>query len=178
MSSSEINERRKLQNQARKTISSLITPLKTNLTILWCKIMLNATGMVHEAHLYVNIVSYNGLLPGWHQAIIRINAGILFIGPLGTFLLKYWSKFKHFNCRKYVSDIVCGCCPFHLDPIFKQNENIKIIPLLMLKPEYFSIFRIMSQIWYWLYWKSSFTIQCRRIPTTWQWGKFPTILYN
>ena len=28
--------------------------------------------------------SDNGLLPGWHQAIIWTNAGILLIGPLGT----------------------------------------------------------------------------------------------
>ena len=27
---------------------------------------------------------YNGLAPGWHQAIIWTNAGILFIGHLGT----------------------------------------------------------------------------------------------
>ena len=30
------------------------------------------------------IGSDNGLLPGWRQAIIRTNAGILLIGPLGT----------------------------------------------------------------------------------------------
>ena len=30
------------------------------------------------------IGSDNGLLPGWHQAIIWTNAGILLIGPLGT----------------------------------------------------------------------------------------------
>ena len=28
--------------------------------------------------------SDNGLSPGWHQAIIWTNAGILFMGPLGT----------------------------------------------------------------------------------------------
>ena len=30
------------------------------------------------------IGSDNGLLPGWRQAIIWTNAGILLIGPLGT----------------------------------------------------------------------------------------------
>ena len=39
-------------------------------------------------HICVNnltiIGSDNGLLPGRHQAIIWTNAGILFIGPLGT----------------------------------------------------------------------------------------------
>ena len=30
------------------------------------------------------IGSDNGLLPGWYQAIIWTNAGILLIGPLGT----------------------------------------------------------------------------------------------
>ena len=31
-----------------------------------------------------NIGSDNGLSPGWRQAIIGTNAGILLIGPLGT----------------------------------------------------------------------------------------------
>ena len=34
------------------------------------------------------IGSDNGLSPGWHQAIIWTNAGILLIGPLGTNLNK------------------------------------------------------------------------------------------
>ena len=39
-------------------------------------------------HIYVGkwtiIGADNGLSPGWHQAIIWTNAGILLIGPFGT----------------------------------------------------------------------------------------------
>ena len=46
------------------------------------------------------IESDNGLSPGLRQAIIWINAGILFIGPLGT--KKNWYKFVHFHSRKSI----------------------------------------------------------------------------
>ena len=54
--------------------------------IPWELLYLNHWG--HVTYICVdkltNIASDNGLLPGRHQAIILTNAGILFIGPLGT----------------------------------------------------------------------------------------------
>ena len=47
------------------------------------------------------IGSYNGLLPGRHQAIIWTNAGILLIGPLGTnFSETLIEKFMQCHSRK------------------------------------------------------------------------------
>ena len=41
------------------------------------------------------IGSDNGLAPGWHQAIIWINTGILLIGPLGTY--RQWNFNQNSN---------------------------------------------------------------------------------
>ena len=46
------------------------------------------------------IGSDNGLLPGRHQAIIRTNAGILLIGPLGTHLSEIWIIIHTFSLKK------------------------------------------------------------------------------
>ena len=42
------------------------------------------------------IGSDGGLSPGWHQAIIWTNAGILLIGTLGTNFSKIWIKYIFF----------------------------------------------------------------------------------
>ena len=46
------------------------------------------------------IGSDNGLLPGWRQVIIRTNAGILLIGPLGTNFIEILIKFITFSFQK------------------------------------------------------------------------------
>ena len=53
-----------------------------------CSLWKQITHWGRVTHICVNkitiIGSDNGLSPGWHQAIIWTNAGILLIGPLGT----------------------------------------------------------------------------------------------
>ena len=44
--------------------------------------------------------SYNGLVPGWHQAIIWISVGILLIGPLGTNFSEILIKINTFSFKK------------------------------------------------------------------------------
>ena len=55
-------------------------------------------------HIYVSILtiigSDNGLSPGWRQAIIWTNVGILLIGPLGTNFSEIWIKIYTFSFRK------------------------------------------------------------------------------
>ena len=48
------------------------------------------------------IGSNNGLSPGWHQAIILTNVGILLIGPLGTNLSKIFIKIHTFSFKKCI----------------------------------------------------------------------------
>ena len=59
-----------------------------NFDWIWIRLKksLNYWGRVkHMCVSKINTIgSDNGLLPGWRQAIIWTNAGILFIGPLGT----------------------------------------------------------------------------------------------
>ena len=62
----------------------------------------------------ITIGSDNGLSPGWRQAIIRINAGILAIWSMGTNFSEMLSKLKHFHsrkciwkCRLFVSALMC-----------------------------------------------------------------------
>ena len=55
-------------------------------------------------HIFVStlttIGSDNGLSPGWHQAIIWTNAGILWIGPLGTNFSEILIKIYTFSFKK------------------------------------------------------------------------------
>ena len=46
------------------------------------------------------IGSDNGLLPGWHQAIIWISARILLIGPLGTNFSEIYIEILVFSFKK------------------------------------------------------------------------------
>ena len=46
------------------------------------------------------IGSYNGLSPGWRQAIILTNAGILLIGPLGTNYSEILIRIQAFSYKK------------------------------------------------------------------------------
>ena len=62
-----------------------------------------------------SIVSDNGLLPGRLQAIIWINAGILFIGPLGTNFSEILIKIYTFPFKKmHLKMLSWKCRPFFL----------------------------------------------------------------
>ena len=52
------------------------------------------------------IGSDNGLLPGWRQAIIWTNAGILLIGPLGTNFGEMLIKIHIFLSRKSIWNVI------------------------------------------------------------------------
>ena len=63
-------------------------------------------------HICVGILtiigSDNGLSPGWHQAIIWTNAGILSIWPLGTNLIEILIEILTFSFKKMHSEnVVC-----------------------------------------------------------------------
>ena len=49
---------------------------------------------------YIIIGSDNGLSPGWHQAIIWTNAGILFIEPSGTNFSEILIEIHTFSFKK------------------------------------------------------------------------------
>ena len=70
--------------------------------ILYCTGPLTHWGQV--THICVNklaiIGSDNGLLPGWHQAIIWTNDGILLTGTLGTNLSEILSEIHTFSFKK------------------------------------------------------------------------------
>ena len=60
--------------------------------------------LIHSTDICINemiiIVSDNGLSPGWHQAIIWTNAGILVIGPLGINFSEILIKINIFSFKK------------------------------------------------------------------------------
>ena len=61
------------------------------------------------------IGSDNGLSPGRRQAIIRTNAGILLIGPLGTNFSEIWIGIQTFSLKKIHTKMSSGkCWPFFL----------------------------------------------------------------
>ena len=55
-------------------------------------------------HIYIGkltiIGSDNGLSPGWRQAIIKTNAGILLIGPLGINFSEILFGIQTFSLKK------------------------------------------------------------------------------
>ena len=60
------------------------------------------------------IGSDNGLSPGRRQAIIRTNAGILLIGPLGANFSEMLSEIQTFSLNKMRLKMSSAeCCPFH-----------------------------------------------------------------
>ena len=61
------------------------------------------------------IGSDNGLVPGWRQAIIGTNAGILLIGPLATNFSEILIEIQTFSLKKiHLKMLSAKCCPFHL----------------------------------------------------------------
>ena len=65
------------------------------------KIWLTHLGQVMHTYMPIDhCVSDNGVLPGQRQAIIRTNARILLIGPLGTNFSEILSKIHIFSFKK------------------------------------------------------------------------------
>ena len=54
------------------------------------------------------IGSDNGWLPGWHQAIIWVNAGIFLIGPLGTKFSEILIKIYLFSLKNIHLKMLSG----------------------------------------------------------------------
>ena len=55
-----------------------------------------------------NIGSDNGLLPGWRQAIIWTNAGLLLTESSGTNFSEIFIKINIFSLKKYAfQNVVC-----------------------------------------------------------------------
>ena len=84
------------------------------LKLPWCScdmtVMLPHWGQV--THICVNnltiIGSDNGLSPGWRQAIIWTNAGILLIGPIGTNFSEISMEVQTFSLKKMrFGSVVC-----------------------------------------------------------------------
>ena len=78
---------------------------------------------------HTNIGSDNGLSPGWRQAIIWTNAGILLIGPLGTNFSGTLIKIYTFLFKKMHMKMSSGnwrpCC-----------SGLNVLTLLVLMTEY------------------------------------------
>ena len=75
---------------------------------------------------YTIIGSDNGLSPGWHQAIIWTNAGILFIEPLGTNFSEILIEIHTFSFKKMHLQVSSRKWrPFCLNRnVLKINANI------------------------------------------------------
>ena len=62
-------------------------------------------------HIYISkliiIGSDNGLLFGWHQAIMGTNGGILLIWTLGTNFSKILSETHTFSLKNAFENVVC-----------------------------------------------------------------------
>ena len=83
------------------------------------------------------IGSNNGLSPGWRQAIIWTNAGILFIGTLGANFSEIFSKIHTFSFKKMHLKMSAKWLQFRLslDVLRSQSELTKDTPYLTLTGE-------------------------------------------
>ena len=72
------------------------------------------------------IGSYNGLLPGQHQAIIWTNAGILLIGTLATSFSAILSKIYTYSIKKMHLKMASAKL-WHLENITQANDKKQII---------------------------------------------------
>ena len=96
------------QRQFHRKYSSYLTLLWVWKLLIWLQSHLprvnELTDWGQVMHICVSklaiIGSDNGLLPGRCQAIIRTNAGILLIGPLGTNFSEIWIGIQIFSLKK------------------------------------------------------------------------------
>ena len=78
------------------------------------------------------IVSDNGLLPGQHQAIIWVNAGILLVGHLGTNLWNVNRNFYRFIQENAFENIVGK-----MAAILSQPQCVNGLPLTLKRLGHF-----------------------------------------
>ena len=118
----------KVRSLCKPQVSSMVSPCYccVECHIMFCcsvslydfTILKNHSQLIEaEWSIYVGeltiIVSYNGLLPGWHQAIIWTNARILFIGTLGTNFSEIFIKIPRFSLKKrHLKMSSVKYCPF------------------------------------------------------------------
>ena len=62
--------------------------------------IINSLRPIDASVNWINISSDNGLSPGWHQAIIWTNAGILFLEPVETNFSEILIEIHTFSCKK------------------------------------------------------------------------------
>ena len=80
------------------------------------------------------IGSGNGLSPCRRQAIIWTNAGLLFIGPLGTYLSEIWIQIQQCSFKKIDLKMSFGKCRpscLGLNVVKKRNHGMKYRFLLL-----------------------------------------------
>ena len=85
------------------------------------------------------IDSDNGLVPGWCQAIIWTNAGVLLIGPLGTNFSEILIEIHTFSFKKMHLKMLSGKWrPFCL--------SLSVLKIVVIAPLHHSCYRIQMQI--------------------------------
>ena len=94
----------------------------------WCQVM-------HIASSNLTIIgSDNGLSPGWHQAIIWTNAGILLIWTLGKNFSDIVSKIHTFSLKKMLLKMLSTKCQF------SESHSSEFALQLRECKSYFSLF--------------------------------------
>ena len=98
-------------------IVTLAITTRTTILVPYLKSILTHWG--REMHISVSkltiIGSDNGLSPGWHQAIIWTNAGILLVWTLGTNFSEILSEIHVFSFKKmHLKMSFAKWCPFCL----------------------------------------------------------------
>ena len=80
------------------------------------------------------IGSDHGLVPGWHHTIIWTNAGILLIGPLGTYFSEILIKILSFSFKKKCLKVFSAkwqpfwfLWPFHWSGNFFQSIQLDLV---------------------------------------------------
>ena len=97
------------------------------------------------------IGSDNSLSPGRRQAIIWTNAGVLLIGPLGTYFSEILIEIQTFSLKKiWLKMLSVKCCPFHL--------GLNVLTLWVLVP---CIYRTQT-------WLSFYPQMSRHLTVLWQ----------
>ena len=108
----------------------------------------------------ISITSDNGLSPGWHQAIIRTNAGILLIGPLWINFSEFLIEIRTFSLKKIrlkMSSAKCRPFSFGLNvlsnkllsgPILAETHDAKWPQYAIMNITWWSVVYQKSSGWY------------------------------
>ena len=137
---------------------------KKNVNISFLKLLSHLSGANELTywgrvmHIYITkltiIGSNNGLLPGWHQAIIWTNAGILFIRNLGINFNVKLSEIHIFSFKKMLLKMLSmkrrpSCLGFNVSAYHMKEANTSL-KLLTHFINFFQLkthFRLMVITW-------------------------------